>query len=64
MRGTWSSSYLRAQLAGAWVEVQRDPLAPVLDTILTDDGKVFVIYPDRTYAVVGSAQPKGDNGQA
>jgi hypothetical protein len=58
MRGTWSSSYLRAQLAGAWVEVPRNLEAPVLDTILSDDGKTFIIYPDRTYAVVDSI--KGD----
>ncbi len=54
MRGQWSSSYLRAQLADAWVEVQRDLEAPVLDTILTDDGKVFILYPERTFAVVES----------
>jgi hypothetical protein len=54
MRGEWSSAYLRAQLAGGWVEVQRDLESPILDTILTDDHKVFIIYPERCYAVVDS----------
>ena len=54
MRGQWSSSYLRAQLAGSWTEVPRDLNEEVRDTILTDDHKVFVIYPDQRYAVVDS----------
>ena len=52
MRGQWSSSYLRAQLAGSWTEVPRDLSAQVLDTILTDDGKVFIVYDERRFAVV------------
>jgi hypothetical protein len=64
MRGTWSSSYLRAQLAGSWVEVQRDTDAPVLSTILSEDGHVFIIYPDKMYAVVPSARPGRADGQA
>lgn len=54
MRGQWSSSYLRAQLAGSWTEVPRDLNEDVQDTILTDDHKVFVLYPGHRYAVVDS----------
>lgn len=52
MRSQWSSAYLRAELAPMWSEVDRDLSAQVLDTILTDDGKVFVIYDGRRFAVV------------
>lgn len=54
MSGQWSSSYLRAELAGSWTEVQRDLDEEVRDTILTDDHKVFVIYSGLRYAVVDS----------
>lgn len=56
MRSQWSSAYLRAELAPLWSEVERDLSAQVLDTILTDDGKVFVIYDGRRFAVVSSVK--------
>jgi hypothetical protein len=56
MSGQWSSAYLRAELAPAWAEVDRDLSAQVLDTILTDDGKVFIVYDGRRFAVVPAHQ--------
>lgn len=56
MSGQWSSAYLRAELAPAWAEVDRDLSAQVLDTILTDDGKVFIVYDGRRFAVVSSVK--------
>ena len=59
MREAWTADYLREQLSTSWVEVQRDLDAPVLDTIMTCDWKVFIMYPDHTYAVVDSVTPRG-----
>jgi hypothetical protein len=64
MREAWTAEYLREQLSTSWIEVQRDLDAPVLDTIMTCDWKVFILYPDHTYAVVGSIRPGDTNGQA
>ena len=58
MREAWNADYMREQLSTSWTEVPRNLDAPVLDTIMTCDWKVFIFYPDRTYAVVDSV--KGD----
>lgn len=52
MSGQWSSAYLRAELAPMWAEVDRDLSAQVVYTILTDDGKVFIVYDGRRFSVV------------
>jgi hypothetical protein len=49
-----TAEHIRDNLNTVWEEVPRDLEATVIGTLLSDDGLVFILYPDHRYAVVPS----------